>query len=48
LAEEAAPVAEASGNKSSWRYTGFNVHSLVQTKTKPEAEQAGIYMIRPA
>jgi hypothetical protein len=29
----------------SWRHTGFNVHSLVRTKTKPEAERAGKYMI---
>jgi hypothetical protein len=26
---------------------GFNVHSLVRTKTKPEAERVGKYMIRP-
>lgn len=31
----------------SWRHTGFNVHSLVRTKTKPEAERVGNYMIRP-
>ena len=31
----------------SWRHTGFNVHSLVRTKTKPEAERLGKYMIRP-
>jgi hypothetical protein len=31
----------------SWRHTGFNVHSLVRTKTKPEAELVGEYMIRP-
>ena len=31
----------------SWRHTGFHVHSLVWTKTKPEAEQVGKYMIRP-
>jgi hypothetical protein len=31
----------------SWRHTGFNVHSLVRTKTKPEAERVGKYMIRP-
>ena len=30
----------------SWRHTGFNVHSLVRTKTKPEAERVGKYMIR--
>jgi hypothetical protein len=30
-----------------WRHTGFNVHSLVRTKTKPEAERVGEYMIRP-
>jgi len=30
-----------------WRHTGFNVHSLVRTKTKPEAERVGKYMIRP-
>jgi hypothetical protein len=28
-------------------HTGFNVHSLVRTKTKPEAERVGKYMIRP-
>jgi len=31
----------------SWRHTGFNVRSLVRTKTKPEAERVGKYMIRP-
>jgi hypothetical protein len=31
----------------SWRHTGFNVHSLVWAKTKPEAERVGKYMIRP-
>ena len=31
----------------SWRHTGFNVHSLVRTKTKPEAERVGKHMIRP-
>jgi hypothetical protein len=31
----------------SWRHTGFNVHSRVRTKTKPEAERVGKYMIRP-
>jgi hypothetical protein len=31
----------------SWRHTGFNVHGLVRTKTKPEAERVGKYMIRP-
>jgi len=31
----------------SWRHTGFNVHSLVRTKTKPEAERVGKYMLRP-
>jgi len=31
----------------SWRRTGFNVHSLVRTKTKLEAERVGKYMIRP-
>jgi aminoglycoside phosphotransferase (APT) family kinase protein len=31
----------------SWRHTGFNVHSLVWTKTKPGAERVGKYMIRP-
>jgi len=31
----------------SWRHTGFNVHSLVRAKTKPEAERVGKYMIRP-
>jgi len=30
----------------SWRHTGFNVHTLVRTKTKPEAERVGKYMIR--
>jgi hypothetical protein len=30
----------------SWRYSGFNVHSLVRTKTKPEAERVAKYMIR--
>jgi hypothetical protein len=29
------------------RYTGFNVHCLVRTKTKPEAERVETYMIRP-
>jgi hypothetical protein len=28
-------------------HTGFNVHSLVRIKTKPEAERVGKYMIRP-
>jgi len=31
----------------SWQHTGFNVHSLVRTKTKPEAERVGKDMIRP-
>jgi ribosomal protein S27E len=31
----------------SWRHTGFNVHSRVRAKTKPEAECVGKYMIRP-
>jgi len=31
----------------SWRHTGFNVHSLLRAKTKPEAERVGKYMIRP-
>jgi len=31
----------------SWRHNGFNVHSLVRTKTKPEAERVGKYMIWP-
>ena len=31
----------------SWPHTGFNVHSLVRTKTKPEAERVGKYMLRP-
>lgn len=31
----------------SWRHTGFNVHSLVRTKTKLESERVGKYMIRP-
>jgi len=31
----------------SWRHTGFNVHSQVRAKTKPEAERVGKYMIRP-
>ena len=30
----------------SWPHTGFNVHSMVRAKTKPEAERAGKYMIR--
>ena len=30
----------------SWRHTGFNVHSLVRTKTKLEAERMGKYMIK--
>jgi hypothetical protein len=30
----------------SWPYSGFNVHSLVRTKTKLEAERVGRYMIR--
>jgi hypothetical protein len=31
----------------SWRHSGFNVHSLVWTGTKAEAERVGKYMIRP-
>jgi ribosomal protein S27E len=31
----------------SWPHTGFNVHSRVRAKTKPEAERVGKYMIRP-
>ena len=31
----------------SWRHMGFNVHSRVRAKTKPEAERVGKYMIRP-
>jgi hypothetical protein len=30
-----------------WPHTGFNVHSLVRAKTKPEAERVGKYIIRP-
>jgi hypothetical protein len=30
-----------------FRHTGFNVHSLVRAKTKPEAERVGKYMLRP-
>jgi len=29
------------------RHTGFNVHSLVRAKTRPEAERVGKYMVRP-
>ena len=31
----------------SWPHSGFNVHSLVWAKTKPEAERVGKYMLRP-
>ena len=31
----------------SWPHTGFNVHSRVRAKTKPEAERVGKYMTRP-
>ncbi|HOS11873.1 MAG TPA: transposase [Candidatus Aminicenantes bacterium] len=31
----------------SWRHTGFNVHSLVRTEIKAEAERVGKDMIRP-
>jgi len=31
----------------SWRHSGFNVHRLVRTGTKAEAERVGKYMIRP-
>jgi len=31
----------------SWRHTGFNVHSRVRARTKPEAERIGKYMVRP-
>ncbi|MCX6566916.1 MAG: transposase [Candidatus Aminicenantes bacterium] len=31
----------------SWPHTDINVHSLVRTKTKVEAERVGKYMIRP-
>ena len=30
-----------------WPHSGFNVHSLVRAKTKPEAERVGKYMLRP-
>jgi len=30
-----------------WLHSGFNVHSLVRAKTKPEAERIGKYMLRP-
>jgi len=30
----------------SWRHPGFNVHSLVRTKTKLEAERMGKHMIK--
>jgi hypothetical protein len=30
----------------SWPHSGFNVHSLVRAKTKPEAERVGKYMLR--
>jgi len=38
---------EWAGRILSWRHTGFSVHSRVRTKTKPEAERVGKYMIRP-
>ena len=31
----------------SWRHPGFNIHSLVRARTKPEAERVGEYIIRP-
>ncbi len=31
----------------SWPHSGFNVHSLVRAKTRPEAERVGKYMLRP-
>ncbi len=31
----------------SWPHFGFNVHSPVRAKTKPEAERVGKYMTRP-
>jgi len=31
----------------SWPHSGFNVHSLVRAKTKPEAERVGKDMLRP-
>jgi hypothetical protein len=31
----------------SWRHTGFNVHSRVRARTKPEAERVGKYIVRP-
>jgi hypothetical protein len=31
----------------SWPHTGFNVHSRVRAKTKPEAERVGKSMLRP-
>jgi ribosomal protein S27E len=31
----------------SWPHSGFNVHSLVRARTKPEAERIGKYMLRP-
>jgi len=31
----------------SWPHSGFNVHSRVRAKTKPEAERVGKYMLRP-
>jgi Putative transposase len=30
-----------------WRHTGFNVHSRVRARTKPEAERIGKYRVRP-
>jgi hypothetical protein len=38
---------EWAGRILSWRHTGFNVHSRVRARTKPEAERVGKYMVRP-
>jgi len=47
LVRKDLPSPEWAERILSWPHSGFNVHSLVRAKTKPEAERVGKYMIRP-
>jgi hypothetical protein len=47
LADKGLLSPEWAGRILSWRHTGFNVHSRVRARTRPEAERVGKYMVRP-
>jgi len=47
LVDRGLLTSEWAGRILTWPHTGFNVHSLVRAKTKPEAERVGKYMLRP-